>query len=756
MRPGLQLFLLGAFRAKVDDCEIPASSWPRKSAKLLIKLLALAPGRKLHREQLIELLSPETEPDAGLNRLHKAIHLARYTLEPALERGTDSRFVLTAETQVQLGGVLEIDVDAFDSKAAAALESRATDSLEDALALYTGDLLEEDRYEDWASVHRERLRLTHQRLLGALCARYESAGDWRLTDISRTLLSAYPADEEAHRRLMRFYAANGQRHLALEQFRSCSDALSREMDAAPERATVELYEQILDGSLPALSSPPATQAAAPRGTSEPNRRRFFFGALGTVTAVAAGAAFWRFRGPTVSRPLSLAVLPLRAEPGSDRSIADGLTEELINSMSRMPGIKVMARATSFAFRDRTDPWQVGRELQVTYVVSGSVRHDPAQVSVSMELVDVSDGSRTWGRKYAVNHEDAPALQQLLNTELAAALRLVVGPEQIRDQARRWSKDARAYELYLAGRQYSKERTRPALERSIEIFEQAIRQDSEYALAYAGLADSYGLLGFRSGAPSEYFPKAREAARRALALDQSLAEAETSLAMVSALYEWNWPAAQAHFHRAIEINPGYSTAHHWLGVHLAAMGRFDEARAEFNKALALDPRSAIVVLNSGYPDLYQGNYRDALDTFVRARTLNPELPSAYEDLATVYERQKMPADAARAWVGWVRCDGWSALAARWEPLAASGDFNALLRQALPEFEKLARQGESPMLPALIAARLGEADCAFRWLDQAFEQRSPQLVYAAVDPKFEPIRPDPRFAILLRRIGLSPAR
>jgi TolB-like protein/Flp pilus assembly protein TadD len=451
------------------------------------------------------------------------------------------------------------------------------------------------------------------------------------------------------------------------------------------------------------------------------------------------------------KQLSLAILPLHSRPASPDldSISDGLTEGLINSASRLPGIRVMARTTAFAFKARSDGWQVGRELKVSYVLYGSVDQNDDKLNVNVELVDVADGSRAWGRRYSVQRRDVPAIQQLIGSELAAALK--VRPNDVHPEPS--TTDAEAYRLYLKGRQLWNQRTLEGLTKSIEVYRQAIARDPQYALAYAGMADSYGLIGFGYGLPTEYYPQARAAATKALELDPSLAEAETSLAMVNALYDWNWPTAEAQFRRAIDINPGYATAHHWLGVHLAAMGRFSEAKEELDKALSLDPRSPIVVLNSGYPELYQRKYEDALAIFQRALEINPAFSPAHEDLVTIFELQHKPEDAAREWNVWLRSEGRIELANRLSA-AGRGNYETALRESLQAFEAESTQRYvSPMLRADTSMRLGDRDEAFRWLGQAVEQRSPELVYLAVDPKYDPLRGDRRFAALLHQIGLD---
>src|SRR5437868_5745730 len=248
----LEIHLLGPFRVTVDERAIEERRWSRRKPKLLVKLLALQPHHQLHREQAMEFLWPDLDAEAAANNLHKSIHAARRALEPALQSGADSRFILTREQQITLSapGKLWIDVEAFEQAAAAALKSSDSQACEQALALYTGDLLIEDPYEDWATMRRESLRALRQDLLVKLAQRYEIEGrpDESIARL-KEIVALDAANEAAQRQLMRLYALTGQRQQALHQYEQCCADLRREFDARPEPATVALHEQIVAGSL---------------------------------------------------------------------------------------------------------------------------------------------------------------------------------------------------------------------------------------------------------------------------------------------------------------------------------------------------------------------------------------------------------------------------------------------------------------------------------------------------------------------------
>ncbi len=767
--PELQVHLLGRFQILVDGVPVEESRWGRKKAKVLIKLLALAPGHSLHREQLLELLWPEMETDAALNNLHKVIHAARRALEPTLTSG-GSRFLLTQDSVVLLAeSLIWIDAIEFERLAGEALRSGDTGSLDATLALYRADLLEEDLYEDWASLHRERLRLLFQRSLERLAGNLEAANDERAIEVFNRLLTIHPANEDAHRRLMKLYAARGQRHFALQQYRLCCEALLRELEAEPEPATVRLYERLLVGvpevapfagevATAASADLPAAPPVAPPAASKPSRRSLLQLVV-PVSIAVAGVTYYRLRDRTPPRdagPQSLAILPLRIEgaTGQAESAADGITEELINSTSRLRGLRVMARGTMFAYKGRTDALTVGRDLKVSTIVSGYLRQTGETATVGLELIDTQDGSRLWARRYSAPAGNLTRLQPLLTAELETALRKTLAGQPGPQPVRSTTEDATSYRLYLTGRSYWNLRTPDGFRKSIDFYKKALDRDPNYALAWAGLADSYGLLGWQSGLPRDHFPKARDAAQKALELDQRLAEAQTTLAMVSALYDWNWVAAEAQFRRAIELNPGYATAHHWYGVHLAAQGRLDEAQRELGTALDLDPLSPVVNLNMGYPAYYRRSYGEALGHFSKALALNAAFAPAHEDQMTVCALDGRPAQAASEALEFLRYSGQQVIAAGVEPAARRGDYAGVLKTWLAMAEK-AEAGEyvSPMIPARLAVALGDREKSFAWLERALEQKSPQLVYLAADPRYDELRSDPRFAVLLRRTGLT---
>lgn len=753
MPASLEIRLLGPFRVSVQGEAVDESRWARKKARTLVKLLALEPGRELLRDVLIERLWPELDAEQGLNNFHKTLHAARRALEPDLKPGAVSAYLVTQDQKVALRapGDLFIDADEFEKRARASLASQEPGDYAAALELYAGELLAEDRYEDWASVRRDKLANLHQEVL----VRYAAV---RESDVAIELLeqavAAMPGNENAHRQLMRLHALAGNRHLAVAQYRQCAEALRRDLDAEPETATQRLYEEIQGGLLgpppaAALAAEPAPTAAASTAAPRAHRSSKLLGGLLAVALVLGGAWYWSRSGERIE---SLAVLPFTSDAGVSLDyLADGLTEGLINSLSQLRPLRVMARSTVFVYKGKTsDPRAAGRAIGVRAVLTGHIARRDRNLAVSIEVVDTRDGAQIWGAQYTFEPTGLNAAQSRLAAEVAAALALAPRDNGF---ARVATRDPRAYDLYLRGRWHWNQRTDAGYQKAIEYFDQAIAVDPGYALAFAGLADSYGLLGWQSAPPRAYLPKARSMALQALALDDKLAEGHTSLGMIKALYDWDWRGAEAEFRRAIELNPGYATAHHWLAVHLNGQGRHDEARAEFARALELDPLSRIINVNAGYPDHYQGKLDLAMKAYRRALDLDPDFVTAHEDLALALEQAGREPEAAAEVVKYLAAAGEPALGERFRQESRTKGYKAGLQVWLGE--TLSRANAlyvSPIEIAQLYVRTGNKEKAFEWLDRAFAERTAPLVYLRTDPLYAPLRSDPRYQALLVRIGL----
>jgi serine/threonine protein kinase/tetratricopeptide (TPR) repeat protein len=473
------------------------------------------------------------------------------------------------------------------------------------------------------------------------------------------------------------------------------------------------------------------------------------------TVVASGVSGSRAPLKRASRVKSLAVLPF-VNPGGDPEmeyLTEGITETLINGLSQLRKLRVMARSTMFRYRGDADPQQVGRELNVGTVLSGRVVERGSAIAISVELVDASNGWRLWGARYDRPAADLLAVQEEIAREITSNLKLTLEPEQKKRLARRYAVDRDAYPLYLKGRYHWNKSTVPDIRKALEYFEQAIEKDPAYALAWAGVSDCYASLGMDRYAalpPREAYPKAKAAARRALEIDDGLAEAHTSLAYARCL-DWEWAGAEEEFRRAIQLNPEYALAHHFYGFFLSATGRSEEGLAEFRHALEIDPLSLIINCDYGWAFYCVRRHDEAIEQL--SKTL--EMDSRF---AQVYLWLGLATQAAGSWDRSLAAFEEGARLTGGSPTMVSGKAVTLGRigqageveRLLQEFEEKAKSQYVPMA-AMVQLNMsaGRTDRAFEWLEKAFAYRSSFLVPMKVYPFFDPIRADPRFEELLRR-------
>ena len=478
------------------------------------------------------------------------------------------------------------------------------------------------------------------------------------------------------------------------------------------------------------------------------------------TRASAAARARRSRGGSTKGGPSIAVLPfvnMNADPDSE-IFSDGIAEELTNALSRLDGLRVVARASAFAFKGRPDDVrEIGRRLGVATVLEGSVRRAANRVRITAELVNVADGYRLWSERYDRTVDDVFAIQDEIAGAIANVLeaKLLGAPKAYAQEPARKG-DPKAYEHYLRGRHLWNQRSTRALERSVDEFKQALAIDPQHAPAQAGIADSYVILGVYSHRPpDEVMPKAKAAAEQALAIDESLAEAHTALACVRALFEWDWSAADALFRRAIAHNPQYATAHQWYAMNcLVPQGRFDDARAELDRALALDPLSLAVHTSVGLRFFYARELASAAAALQATLKLNDLFGAADYFLGHVQIAMGRYDDAIPPLERAVLLQEESA-----ETMAALATANALAyRRAhaealLADLERRARESYvSPALLAQIHLGLGNHEAALQRLEEATDRRSADLVWLKVHPIYDPIRGHPRFRALLGAIHL----
>lgn len=454
---------------------------------------------------------------------------------------------------------------------------------------------------------------------------------------------------------------------------------------------------------------------------------------------------------------SIAILPFQNTSGDPNLdyVSDGVTESIINSLSRLAPLKVMARSTMFRFKGReSDPQAVGKELGVSAVMTGRMLQQGENLTVSVELVNVADGTQLWGEQYNRRVSDLAAVQKEIARDISERLRLRLSSEEQQRLVKRDTTNADAYQFYLRGRYYWNKRTADGLRKAIEQFQQAVDRDPNYALAYVGLADCYLVMEQYAGTPTtETIPKAQAAAERALQIDNSLAEAHTSMGSVNENL-WKWNEAGEEYRQAISLNPNYPTARHWYYIHLKAMKRSGEAEVQVRRAEELDPLSPVININFAQMYLRKDDIDQAIEQCKRIIELYPSFPGGYEILAEVYLKQRRYREAVEETSKAAELSGRASYY-----LGALGYCYALAgRRAdalatLKELEsKYARRESPPTDIAKIHTGLGNRDQAFVWLEKAFEARSGRLKDVADEPYYDLLRDDPRYADLMRRVGL----
>ena len=481
-----------------------------------------------------------------------------------------------------------------------------------------------------------------------------------------------------------------------------------------------------------------------------------------VIALVVVAVIYRSYFTPGREPIdSIAVLPFvnsSGDPNTDY-LSDGISESLINSLTELQQLRVMARATAFHYKNKdVDPKVVGRELDVRAVLMGRVRQLGDTLNIQVDLVDTATGAQLWGKEYERKVPESLSVKQLIALEVTQKLRLGLSSDQQQKLSKGDATNAEAYEFYLRGRYYWNKRTVDDLSKAIEQFQHAIDRDPNYALAYVGLTDSYVSHALYANTPTrEMLPRAREAVERALQIDDSLAEAHASRGQIER-DSWNYTEAEKEYKRAIELNPKYATAHHFYSLFLRAWrGRFDEAMVEIKLAQQLDPLSPIIGSNVAASYMAKGELEAAIEAAKRVIELEPSFPEAHRQLCLAYRRQGRYEEAIAEGEKAVQLSkryGWS-LAVLGVSYAVGGHTDKA-REILKELEDRYPQHTAlGQQIAYVSAVLGEKEQAFAWLEKDYQAHSgplPFIAYAEENTLRESLRGDPRWSDLLRRMGL----
>ena len=518
---------------------------------------------------------------------------------------------------------------------------------------------------------------------------------------------------------------------------------------------------------PAASSPSELNEASleTTKTTPAHRHRWLIPVMALLLLAVLGVVLLghfgnRLRGTgSLAAIRSLAVLPLTnlSEDPNRQYFADGLTDELITDLAQMRGIRVISHTSVMQYKNpQTSLPDIAKALNVDAVVEGSVLQADRKVRVTAQLLDARTDRHLWARSYTRNESDVVTMQSEVAQDIGHEIATRLLPTQaLANQSKPVS--AQAFDSYLRGRYFWNRRTLADLNRSIAYYGQALKLNPDYAKAYAALGDAYVVLSSYGGpGPTESLLRAKDAAGKALQLDETLAEAHTVLAAVKVDYDWDWQGGESEFRRALELNPGYPNAHHWYALHLSRMGRFPEAELEMRRALELDPLSLIINTDAAEVFYYARKPDEALARLRRSLDMDSNFPKAHLVLGKVYEEKKEFSSAISEFDTALRLFSESPRleALRSHALALSGN-QAEARNALRRLELLSTQRYiSNVDIASVYCALGDTSTALRWFHKAFQNRDKGVNTLRSDPVFDGCRSDTRFQNLLESIRLAP--
>lgn len=804
-----RLRLFGGASIEGDDGPLTGRGVQRRRLALLA-LLAVARGRGLTRDRVIGYLWPDADPERSRHLLSDSV----YRINQAL----DGDAVFAAGEDLRLNpDRLPSDVWEFGDAIERGEWERAV-TLHAAPFLDGFFVADSGEFDRWADIERERLFRDRSRALEALARSAETCGDhvaavrwWR------ALAAADRFSSRVALHLMRALEVSGDRAAAVQHARAHSALVRSELGVEPDPEirrteqrlrTAERADRAID--VPAMTSSPTdaagpvqdepdigaharahatapatdddtledaagTNAADSRHAAPPvhdaantpiterrrrrPRRELVLAAL--LFALVAAVSWRLTREPPAPPPpneaTSIAVLPFEdlSADQDQEYFTDGITEELLVRLSRVEGLHVVGRTSSFAFKGRdVDVKEIAQRLGVTVVLGGSVLKSGDRLRIFAQLIDATNGYQLWSDRYELEQRHIFDIQDEIARAIVTRLRGRLAVESVQPETAVPTEDPEAYNLYLRGRFEWHKRTEEGLRNAAEYLRQATSRSPTHARAWAGLGDAYAVLGFYDYLPpAEAFPRAAQAAIRALEIDARLAEPHATLGYVALYYEWDWDRAEAEFRRAIELDPGYSTGHQWYANYLNAMGRFDEAVREMRTAQDLDPLSRIANAALGWVLYYSGENQRAIDQLSHTLELDPRFELAYLWRGIAHEQlgsiSNAIADLERA----VEMSGGSAIssAALARAHAIAGD-SAEARAIAAQLES---RGADAYIPSFEIAKiyeaLGDRAATIRWLERALQQRSHSMVFLAVDPQLARLRDDREFMRLVRSVA-----
>ena len=495
----------------------------------------------------------------------------------------------------------------------------------------------------------------------------------------------------------------------------------------------------------------STAGVKPAKRVASTRNSVIAGAIGFLLVTALAVGSYLKYGRSDDQIESIAVMPFVNESGNADVdyLSDGMAETLINSLSQLPQLSVKARSSVFRYKGKDlDPQTVGSQLNVEAILNGRVVQRGDDLTLYLSLVETRTGNQLWGEQYKRRQSDLLALQTEISRDVATKLKTRLTGAEEQKVAKNYTQNAEAYQLYLQGRYFWNKRTPETLRKSIEYFRQAIDKDPSYALGYAGLSDAYILLAYYGVAPAEeVLPKAREAALKALAMDDGLAEAHNALGFVLGFYDYDYAESERQYRRVLQINPNYTQAHQNLGVMLNRLGRHEEGIAEIRRALEIEPLSIIV--NRLYGDALFGNRRfdEALTQFKKTLELDPTFPTTHLSISGFYQATGKYAESVESFAKYQELSGRPESAKFVRESFSSGSWQGYLREMTGPRRP---PGVAHFVAATYFAELGDKDNAFAELEKSLTNREYLLLYIKIDPRLDSLRSDSRLQTLIRRM------
>ncbi len=492
------------------------------------------------------------------------------------------------------------------------------------------------------------------------------------------------------------------------------------------------------------------------------KKRFIITTSLIIFFCAAGfliyKTFFTEKNATGTNDQSIAVLPfVDMSPAKDQEyFSDGMSEELLNLLSKIPALKVISRTSSFSFKGKNiDVRKIGEDLGVENILEGSIRKSGNTIRITAQLIEVQNGTHLWSETYDREMKDVFVIQDEISKMIVDILKIELTGKNVTLLARGFTKNTEAYEDYLKGRYHWNSRTDDGIKKSIGYFEAAIKKDSNYAAAFAGLADTYlTLYDYELMSIEESTSKAKEAAQRALKINPMLAEAHNSLAHIS-LHEWKWESAEKGFQKAIELDPAYVLAHHWYALCLTAIGKTNEAVTQMEKARELDPLSTRINADLGMAYLSAGRYDEAIAQEKKTLELNPKSAGARWIRGMAYQQKKMFGEAIKDYQSALELshNNPNFLAALGHVYASSGNASAAKNTLDTLFVVSKQEPVSPFFFALVYAGLNDKEKALEWLQKAYEEKSGSVRYLKMEPRLQNLRNEPRYVALMKKIGLE---